>query len=250
MFDEEKEAAPLPDVPEFPLSDLLAMEREITGLYLSGHPMDEYRATVKAAGAVPIGRLIASFDTEADEGSPREFNDGDHLAIAGVVTSVKTKMTRNNTLMAYITLEDDSGAVELLVFERSLKAFGFTPAEGAVLFVRGKASQRDESKPVQVLADDLFDMQHLPKPQSSVRQQGVRQAPPSRLSKKIYVKVSTEVSKEFETVKTLLTRYPGQDNLTVVFADTGKRLGTTCDAYSPFTRELGAVLGADRVVVM
>lgn len=96
----------IPDVTEFSRQELMAMEKETTGLYLSGHPMDEYRDAVRKAGAVPIGAIMSDF--ASDEGSKR-FSDGQRVTVAGVVQSSKTRTTRSNTLMSYIDLEDDTG---------------------------------------------------------------------------------------------------------------------------------------------
>ena len=104
----------LPDVEEFSPDELMRMEREMTGLYLSGHPMDGYRDTARRLGAVPIGEVMADF---AAEDGPRQFRDNQFVTLAGVIESFKTRTTKNNSLMCYVQLEDDSGAMELIVFQ-------------------------------------------------------------------------------------------------------------------------------------
>ena len=71
----------LPDVPEFSRQELMAMERETTGLYLSGHPMDDYRENVRKVGAVPIGSILTDFQ---EEEGPRRFADGQSVVVAGI----------------------------------------------------------------------------------------------------------------------------------------------------------------------
>lgn len=83
----------------------MALEKETTGLYLSGHPMDGYRDAVRRIGAVPLGTLLG--DLASDDGEHR-FADNQLVTVAGVVASSKTRTTRNNTLMSYIQLEDDT----------------------------------------------------------------------------------------------------------------------------------------------
>ncbi|MBQ6914429.1 MAG: DNA polymerase III subunit alpha, partial [Kiritimatiellae bacterium] len=111
----------LPNIDEYSVGELMKMEKETTGLYLSGHPMDAYRDKARAAGAVPIGKIRDDF---AQEGGPTVFADEQKVTIAGVVTSSKTKTTKKNTLMAYVMLEDDSGALEMLCFTRCLENYG------------------------------------------------------------------------------------------------------------------------------
>ena len=95
----------LRDLPEFSQEELMTMEKEVTGLYLSGHPMDAYRDTVRAQGAVPIASVLEDF---AQEEGPTQFQDGQRILLAGVVAAAKTKTTKNNSLMAYVTVEDDT----------------------------------------------------------------------------------------------------------------------------------------------
>ena len=77
------------------------MERETTGLYLTGHPMDEYREVIRRVRAVSIGAINSDF---ASEGGAQQFQDDQRVTLACVVTSVKTKTTRNNSLMAYVAV--------------------------------------------------------------------------------------------------------------------------------------------------
>ena len=123
------------------------MEKELTGLYLSGHPMDAYRDSAQAQGAVPIGGLLESL-----EGEDATRQDGARVLVAGVVSSAKTKTTRNNSLMAYVTLEDDTGSVELMVFARELEQCSNYLHEGSPLLCQGRISLRDD-KPAQILCD-------------------------------------------------------------------------------------------------
>ena len=95
-------------LPEYSRRELMTMEKETTGLYLSGHPMDEFREIAKANHAVSIGSILSDF---AREDGPQTFRDEQRVIIAGVVASAKTKTTKNNTLMAYVTVEDDTAAM-------------------------------------------------------------------------------------------------------------------------------------------
>lgn len=91
----------------------MTMEKATTGLYLSGHPMDHYREIVRKLNAPSIASILADF---AREDGPERFADGQRVTIAGVITSSKTKTTKNNSLMAYVMVEDDTASMELLCF--------------------------------------------------------------------------------------------------------------------------------------
>ena len=117
---EEQAALPalhLPDIPEYSPQERMTMEKEVTGLYLSGHPMDAYREAARAVGAVTIGSILSDFSRED---GPARYRDGEQVAVAGVISTYKTRTTRNNTLMAYVDLEDDTASIELLCFSRVL----------------------------------------------------------------------------------------------------------------------------------
>jgi DNA polymerase-3 subunit alpha len=113
--------------------------------------MDDYRELARRAGAVSIGDVLASFE-EAQDGAYGDFRDGQQVLLAGIISSVKTKTTKNNSLMAYVTLEDGGGSMEMLVFQRTLSEAGQLLSEGTPVLARGKISLRDEKEP-QLLCD-------------------------------------------------------------------------------------------------
>ncbi|NLB29566.1 MAG: DNA polymerase III subunit alpha, partial [Clostridiales bacterium] len=139
----------VPNLDEYSHAELIAMEHEVTGLYLSGHPTQEYRSKARAVGAVTIGGILADFMRE--EGG-ETYHDGQEVQLLGVITLVRTKMTKNNSQMAYVTIDDGTGAMELLVFARTLEQCAGYLSQNAVVMVRGKLSSRDD-KPPQLLAD-------------------------------------------------------------------------------------------------
>ena len=94
----------IPPKPEYTRQEVMAKEKDVTGLYLSGHPMDEYREAVRKAGVTPIGFLMEDFSS--DDG-PHTYSDGQLLTLAGIVDTVKTKTTKSSSLMSYVRLEDD-----------------------------------------------------------------------------------------------------------------------------------------------
>ncbi len=234
----------LPDIPEFSPSERMAMERETTGLYLSGHPMDDYRKAAQRVGAVPIGGVNEDF---AREDGPRRYRDGQRVTLAGIVTSSKTKTTRSNSLMAYVTVEDDTGSMELLCFSRTLENCGSYLQENQAVVVRGKLSVRDEKAP-QLMCDSAWpltsDLTGIPegRQEEAPREGGT-------LGSVLYLRVPSVQSKVFRHLQLVLQMFPGKIPVKVRVADTGKVLGTTCVLRESLLRELRERLGEENVVV-
>ena len=125
------------------------MEKEVTGLYLSGHPMDAYRDTVRAQERSPSPRC---WRTSPRRRAPPSSRAASASSLAGVVAAAKTKTTKNNSLMAYVTLEDDTGSLELLVFSRVLEESGSYLQVNLPILTEGRISVRDEKAP-QLMCD-------------------------------------------------------------------------------------------------
>lgn len=222
-----------PTLPEFSRRELMAMEKDMTGLYLSGHPMDEYRESAKACGAVAINAILSDF---AREEGAQTFRDEQRIVVAGVVAAAKTKTTKNNTLMAYVTVEDDTGAIELLVFSRALNECSPYLKEGMPVSVVGKISVRDEKSP-QIICDRLRPLS-----------EPVEQEKEEKKEKKLYVRVPSEGTL-LDKVKIVISMFPGDEQAVIVLADTRKRLGTRCEIHNALVEDLKERLGPENVVV-
>lgn len=241
-FGDDSGAAPvmqrneIPDVPEYSRQELMAMERETTGLYLSGHPMDEYREQVRRFGAVPIGAIVGDFHRE--EG-PSRFADNQPVKIAGIVASSRTRTTKNNSLMSYINLEDDTGAMELLAFQRALDTGGGYIQDNAPVLIQGKISLRDEKEP-QILVDSIqpISAAELPEP-----------VPGPNRKRKLYLKLNSADKQALAHVELLLTMFPGDEQLVLYFEDTKKRMAARCVVHEALIAELTELYGEDCVAV-
>jgi len=225
----------LPDIPEFSIQEKLAMEKETTGLYLSGHPMDNYREAIKKAGAASIGAILEDF---GQAGGPAVFQDDQKLTLAGIVSSVKTKTTRNQSLMAYVTLEDQSGSMELLVFARVLSEHGNYLKENMPVLVTGRLSSRDEKEP-QLLVESVRPL--------SCEEKCTAPSPDG--AQKLYVRLPSESCAAYERIKLLLIMFPGSSQAVFYFSDTGRRKGCACVIHDALLRELRELLGEENVVV-
>ncbi|MBR2807951.1 MAG: DNA polymerase III subunit alpha [Oscillospiraceae bacterium] len=159
----QKDSFPIPVMEDYSPRERMAMEKEMTGLYLSGHPMDEYRSAVRQIGAVPVGAILSDF---ASDDGPHSFADNQYVTIAGVIASHRTRTTKNSSLMCYATLEDDSGSIELILFQRALDQCGPYVADNQAVLVRGRISLRDE-KEAQIVVDTLRPLSDLVSPSAA-----------------------------------------------------------------------------------
>ena len=228
----------LPDLPEYTQRERMLMEREVTGLYLSGHPMDEYRAAARAQNAQPIGPILADF---AREEGPQRYRDEQQVTLAGIVTAVKTKTTKNNSLMAYVTLEDDTGAMELLVFSRTLNTSGSYLKANFPVAVTGKLSVRDEKAP-QLLCDRVTPLEN-----SAAAGESAPAEPAA--DQKLFLRLRGADDPHLERVRCLFSLFPGNSPVVLYLAQEDKRLGAACQLHPSLLKELREVLGEENVVL-
>ena len=135
-----------PDIPEMSVQEKMSLEKQTTGLYLSGHPMDEYRPLLRGMDVVPIGEILECFENGGDT-----YQDEQIVNIAGIVEAVKMKTTRSGSMMAYVTVEDDTGSMELLTFSTILGQYGSLLCENSPVILNGRISVRDEKPPQMVV---------------------------------------------------------------------------------------------------
>lgn len=247
MFDlvgeeQEKNASGVraPNIPELDKREKMAYEKETTGLYLTGHPMDEYRELLKNTRVVPIGQIMESFA----EGANR-FEDGQVVAIAGIVQSIKMKTTRNNSMMAYVTLEDDTASIELLVFSKSLELYGSFLSESSAIVVQGKISVRDDKDPQMLLnrAHLVADYEDMPE------KAGAQQSAASQPVQTLWLQLESEDAQKFIKAKAILNMFPGTMRVKYYFKDTKKIDRTSCMPDNDLFAELRNLLGVENVVI-
>ena len=235
LQDEDKAASiPIPKLAEMKKADLMLLEKETTGIYLSGHPMDDYRHLLKGTHVVPIGMLM-------DEEST--YQDDQIVSVAGIVQNVKMKTTRNNSMMSYITIEDDTAAIEMLAFSNVISQYGNCLRENAPVVITGRLSLRDDKEPQIVInrarpMSDFTDRAVLPEIDA-----------PRKLNGTLYLRLPSEEHVSYRKVKAIINMFPGDAKAVVYFADTKLRRGALCSLDSRMLRELENLLGKENVVV-
>ena len=233
---------PLPNIPEFSPQELMTMEKETTGLYLSGHPMDAYREEIRRFHTPTIASILADF---AQEGGPVRFSDDQRISVCGVVTSSKTKTTRNNSLMAYVVVEDDTASIELLCFSRVLDTCGPYLRENQAVVVQGRLSVRDEKAP-QILCDSAYPLGAM---------EGAPPPPPPPHAEKLlpgntlYLKFPSLTDPAIRHMKLVFNMFPGTTPVKMVMADTRKVYGSSVLLHRALVEEAKETLGPENVVV-
>ena len=240
MLEQEDKAAAIIIEPKEELSkaELMAMEKETTGIYLSGHPMDDYRKFLKNTHVLPIGTLM---------GEDCPVKDDEIVSVAGIVQAVKMKSTRNNSMMAYVTVEDDTASMEMLVFSNALNQYGGYLKENAPVVITGRLSIRDDKDPQIVInrARPISDFAQQPQVQPKVAPR-ISAKP---LSGKLYLKIPTQDCSECRKVKAIIKMFPGDSEVVLYFADTKLRQGSRCLLAENMLAELKNLLGNENVVV-
>ena len=144
-----------PDVGEFDRETLLAFEKETLGIYVSGHPMEEYREVWEKNVTAKTSDFIV------DEEGKTVVEDGSRVVIGGMVTSKKVKTTKQNQLMAFISLEDMVGTVECLIFPKIYEKDKAFLNEDSKIFIRGRVSVGDD--PVgKLVCEEVIPFSEIP----------------------------------------------------------------------------------------
>lgn len=132
------------DIPEFPLRVLLSLEREASGMYFSGHITDEYSENGRDIEPVRIASVLSAFD---GENASTEFKEGQCVTVFGLITGKTVKTTRKGDQMAFITLEDRTGEIEIIVFSKLFTELSGLLTPDLVIAVYGEISAREDEEP-------------------------------------------------------------------------------------------------------
>lgn len=193
---QESVSIPLPRVEEYRQEVLLSMEKEATGIYLSGHPLSRYQDTLDKFS-------VNVSDITSEEHGAQGPKDGDRVMLGGIITAFKTKPIKSgNGLMAYATLEDMCGSVELLLFPSVLQKYSHLVNIDSAVCVSGKLSMR-EDQDASILVDEVIPLEKV------------------TLKQKVYIKLDERNRARLAELKDILRRYPG--DIPVILFDAAQK---------------------------
>lgn len=229
---------PLEKTEDFSAADKLNMEKEVTGMYLSGHPMAAYAGLYQEGGYARMDEILQS----AGERETGRYQDGQWVTLLGMVVGVRKKATKNNAQMAFVSLEDMYGAITALVFPKVLEQYGSLLYEGAVVEVQGKLSFTEDKAPELVC-------QSLGKPADPV---SVKAPAGKPVRPGLYLRLSSQQDPRYDKAMRYIAVFDGgATDLYLTFQDTGKLLRAPAkfrvEINRPLLRALKELLGAENV---
>ena len=212
----------IPPMDEFPLLELLAQEKEMAGMYLSGHPIDAYAAYASAVNADSIG--------EAVENESGRYHDRSKVRFIAAVTKNRSQLTKSNKMMAFVQIEDRRGSCEAIVFPNVLEECSQALYAGAVIQLEGALSYKEEEEP-KVIADRIValppaDRLKLPDkaPPSDVSRQQARADFDSGRPQTLYLRVPDLKSREYLKAKNLLEIFRGTTRVIFYLSESREQL--------------------------
>ena len=147
----------MPDVEEYDKDMVLAFEKDVLGIYLSGHPLEKYRNIMEKM----ISARTIDFQPDDETGIPKVY-DGQKVIVGGMITEKTIKYTRNNKVMAFLTMEDLMGTVEIVVFPRDYEKWQTMINEDARVFIQGRVNAEDD-KPSKLILEKVRTFEDMPR---------------------------------------------------------------------------------------
>ena len=226
-----------PDIKEFDKKVILSMEKEITGLYLSGHPLDEYRDRLEHAIDTTTADIAALEDSMQGNlnAQVKALSDGDNVTVGGIILHKKTKTTKNNSMMAFITLEDLYGQVEAIVFPKILSKYSQYIHEDNIVVIKGRISIREDEQP-KILCQEVIPVNQINKPE------------------RLYIKIRKDKKSVLEEITSILKFFNGDVPVYVFFEENNKLTLASRDKWVKLSdillSELKNIVGDDCVKVV
>ena len=256
----------LPNLPDYPLRQRLALEKEIAGVYITGHPLDDYRDVL---GKLPFSTAdLDGLEEREDRGLSL---DGQIVDMGGILTEVKGKATKKGAYMGFITLEDLTGQIECLVFPKVYERYQGMMAVDDLVVLHGRLSIREEEAP-KLLVEKLIPLEawhpEESAPAAPMGQSAARPVPPpkrhtseapkltdaqaaAKAPRKLYLRLNRP---QMDAAASTLSLYPGSvpvylhlpaEKMTLLAPKTG-----WCDASDGCLNRLNALLGAENVKLL
>ncbi len=189
----------LPEIAEMPRAELLRLEKEATGIYLSGHPVENYETFARRIGAAKTEDILCGV-----------YKDGQRVTLVALIENVKPKMLKSGQILCSASAEDLYGNIDLTIFNAAYTLYKPLLTENNILLISGKISER-EDKPTEIICDGVSVIDEY------------KLASFSKRAKKVYIKVPSINSAEVTKIKALLLSHKGDTPVILFCADTCKQ---------------------------
>lgn len=225
-----------PEVEEYPPETLLKYEKEVAGMYLSGHPMARYKSISEKMKCAKISDIVSE--------DSAVYKDNDRVKILGLISSVKKKITKSDSTMAFVSLEDTYGSVEVIVFPKTLAENPTLFFEGNIVLLRGRISMR-EDEDTKIVCESI---ERSPSEESLP----VEEKPLKKKAKGLFLRFDNAQSPQIECCRKLLAIFDGNVPLFYFYSDVKEYkknpIGYGIDVNPVLLRELRKILGDDNVI--
>ena len=227
----------LPDISEFSKNELLAMEKEMLGLYISYHPLNDYRERLK--------KIITSTSIELTN-----LSDKSRVVLAGVINNLKRKSTKNGNLMAFITLEDLEGTVEIIAFPKVYEKYKEMIKKDEIIITEGRIDVAEGK--TKIIAEKISLLEkYVENKRPTLKTEEKNQ----NFTEELHLEISTGENESdlLRKLKELFHGYPGKSQVVLHFKDKDKTILHAIDKkYSvnigdKFMEEIRGVLGDEKI---
>ncbi len=211
----------IPPMQEFELMELLYMEKEMAGMYLSGHPIDSYKDFAKAVKADSISDILSGEHTN-------RYSDSSSVRLVCIVTKNKSQITKSNQMMAFVTVEDRFGSAELIVFPKVLTQCSSALYVGSVVEVIGTLNFKEDEEP-RIICEKVTALPSAEKLRSYMPKPAPEKSPQPKVKnitpeQKLYLRLKNLDCEQYNKVKNLLELFHGKTQVVFYLTDTNKRL--------------------------
>lgn len=260
----------IPDIKEFSEKEILQLEKEATGIYMSGHPMTAYKAYARKIHAARVIDLL-----ESDVNDPHsQYKSGQKVRLLTILSTVKKKVTKNNTTMGFLQAEDVTGSIEVVVFPKKMNQVAELLIEDSIVIIEGRLELKDDEA-----AKISLDSIEVAPSQDEVKQGKIAAPPPpdykpikrdipltvaaepvksaETVQKKsstrgLFIRLPSENCSEMAKVKNMVTEFSGPTTVHFYYTDTKKynmETGIRTSVTATLYNKLQQLLGSSNVVL-
>mgnify|MGYP006286601021 CR=1 FL=1 len=208
----EKTREQYPDINEYSQKILLSMEKEMLGLYITGHPLSEFEDTIKSCVTLFSSDLSDNSEDNIDEMASNNIRDGLNVTIAGIISGKKTKTTKNNNMMAFLTLEDLYGSMEIIVFPSTYQKYSDFLHLDNIIKIRGKITIKEEEEP-KIICEEIMPLKYDMNEQKTTSINRVSEQKAeynTKRAEKLYIRINKDMEeKMFKSIKAMFKYFSG-----------------------------------------
>ncbi|HOM03091.1 MAG TPA: DNA polymerase III subunit alpha [Acetivibrio sp.] len=204
-----------PDIAEYSPKMLLSMEKEMLGLYISGHPLSEFEKEIGEIVTL-YSKDMAANSEESNEAismdGMKNLKDGMIVTVGGIITAKKSKTTKNNNLMAFVTLEDLYGTMEIIVFPAVLERFSSLIEVENIVLIKGSISIKEEEQP-KIICEEVRPLR-----------KGDMEILPKKRAEKLYLRVEENMDSELMEAMLCMLKFFGGNTPVCLYNENQKKL--------------------------